>query len=88
MLAHATIEGIFDFNRTPLAPTGIKVLVHKKTQQCKTWGTHGVHVWYTRPAMEHYMYYTKYIPNTMGEIHADVLELLTQHLIMPGLSTT
>ena len=53
MLAHTAIEGQFNFNKPPLAPPGIKVIVHKKPQQRKTWGIHGVPGWYIGPAMEH-----------------------------------
>ena len=52
MLAHTAIEGHFDFNKTPIAPPGIKVLVHKNPQQCKNWGMHGLPGWHIGPAME------------------------------------
>ena len=35
MLSHTAIEGIFDFNKTHLAPPGIKVLVHKNYNSVK-----------------------------------------------------
>ena len=35
MLEHTTIEGTFDFNKTPLAPPGINVLVHKNRNSVK-----------------------------------------------------
>ena len=54
MSAHISIEGHFDFKKTPLAPPGINVMVHKKPQQSKAWGIHGVPGWYIGPAMEHY----------------------------------
>ena len=51
--AYTATEGKFVFNKTPLAPPGTKVLVHKKPQQWKTWGIHGVPRWYIGPEMEH-----------------------------------
>ena len=36
-VSHTAIEGPFDFNKIPLVPHGIKLSVHKKPQQLKTW---------------------------------------------------
>ena len=88
MLEHTAIVGLFDFNKTPFAPPRIKVIVHDKPKYRKTLGIHGVPGWYIGPAMKHYGCYTCYPPTTRGEIHADVVELFPQHLVMPGLSTT
>ena len=85
MSAYKALEGRFYFNKTPFAPPGIKLIVHKKTRQRKTWGIHGVPGWYIGPAMEHYQCYTCYTANTRGERHADVVEFLPRRLIMPGL---
>ena len=52
--AYAQIEGEFDYNRTPLAPPGIRVVVHKKTRERASWDAHGVDGWYIGPAMESY----------------------------------
>jgi len=38
----AQVYGQFDFNRTPLAPPGIKVLVHEKPENCGTWAPHTI----------------------------------------------
>ena len=39
--AYAYINGIHDFNKEPLAPSGTKVIVHQKPQVRKSWGYHG-----------------------------------------------
>ena len=52
--AEAQLNGAFDYNKTPLAPPGTKVIVHEKTANRKTWDPHGVDGWYVGPAMEHY----------------------------------
>jgi hypothetical protein len=44
--AYEAINGPFDFNKTPLAPPGIKVVIHEKPSQQKTWDPHGVLGWY------------------------------------------
>jgi hypothetical protein len=39
--AYAYLHGNFDFNKTPLAPLGTKVLVHLKPDQRPSWAYHG-----------------------------------------------
>jgi len=52
--AWAQVHGQFDFNRTPIAPPGIKVLVHEKPENRNTWAPHAVEGWYVGPAMQSY----------------------------------
>ena len=59
--AYAQIEGEFDYNRTPLAPPGIKVIVHEKPKDRASWAPHGVEGWYIGPAMESYRCYRTFI---------------------------
>ena len=66
MSAHIAIEGQFYFNKTPLAPPGIKVILYGKPKQRKIWGIHGVTGWCIGPAMEHYRCYIFYTPMSRG----------------------
>ena len=43
--AHSAPQGIFDQNKTPLAPLGTRVLVHEKTTNCRTWAPRGTNRW-------------------------------------------
>jgi hypothetical protein len=43
--AYAALEGQ-DFNKTPLAPPGIKVIVHQKPSWQGTYIPHGINGWY------------------------------------------
>jgi hypothetical protein len=71
--AYEAINGPFDYNKTPLAPPGIKVVIHEKPSQRKTWDPHGVLGWYLGPAEEHYRCYRCYVTNTHGERITDTL---------------
>ena len=42
----AQLNDAFDFNRTPLAPPGMKVLVYETPDQRRTWAPHGIDGWY------------------------------------------
>ena len=44
----------FDFNTTPMAPPGTKIIAHEKPAQQATRRKHGVVGWYIGPALEHY----------------------------------
>jgi Reverse transcriptase (RNA-dependent DNA polymerase) len=48
------IMGRFDFNATPLAPPGVRVLAHARASQRGTWATNAFQGWYVGPAMDHY----------------------------------
>ena len=72
--AYEHLFGTFDYNRTPLAPPGIRVLVHDKPSQRDSWAPHGTSGWYVGPAMEHYRCYTIFIPKTGALRVADTLQ--------------
>ena len=67
MSAHNHLEGIFDYNATPMAPPGIKTLVYKTPTQRRTWAQHGVEAWYIGRAPDHYRNFKCYVPATRGE---------------------
>ena len=52
--AHTQLFGVFNFDRTPLAPLGIRAMVHEHVGQRMSWGDHGKEGWYIGPALQHY----------------------------------
>ena len=52
--SHAALFGTFDFNKTPLAPPGTRVIVHEKADNRLTWAAQGTDGWYIGPSLEHY----------------------------------
>ena len=52
--AHAFINGEFNFQATPLAPPGTRVVAHTKPSVRGTWALHGEDGWYIGPALHHY----------------------------------
>ena len=59
--AYAQNVGTFDFNTTPMAPPGTKVIAHKITNQRATWSKHGVAGFYIVPELEHYSCYRIFV---------------------------
>ena len=47
--AHALLNGPYDFNATPMAPPGSKILVQEKPALRGTWDAHFVNAWYLGP---------------------------------------
>lgn len=64
--AEEHMNGVFNYNRTPLAPLGIKVLVHEMPTYRGTWEEHAKEGWYIGPAKEHYQCYKILMKKTKG----------------------
>jgi hypothetical protein len=84
--AYAHLEGNFDFNRTPLAPPGTKVVAHDKHHN-KTWALHGLSGWYLGPAINHYRCYTTWITDTRGIRVSDTVDFFPAHVPTPQTSS-
>ena len=74
--AWAYLFGQFDYNSTPLAPPGTKLIVHLKPHKRASWDPHGIPGFYTGPAMRHYRCYTVYIPKTRTTRITDTVTFL------------
>jgi hypothetical protein len=86
--AQAHINGAFDFNRTPPAPPGTKVLIHEKPATRGTWAPRVVEGWYLGPAQRHYRCYRVWAWATNSERIADTLAWFPTTVIMPRRSST
>ncbi|EEC45165.1 predicted protein [Phaeodactylum tricornutum CCAP 1055/1] len=86
--AHAQLHGAFDYNRTPLAPPGTRVLVHVKPAVRETWAPHAVEGWYLGPALNHYRCHRVWITETRAERVADTLSWFPTRIPMPAASST
>jgi hypothetical protein len=85
--AEENLNGTFDFNRTPLAPLGTKVLLHETPDQRRTWAPHGVEGWYVGYAPEHYRCYTIHVIRTNKTRIGGTVEFFPTHCAMPHTSS-
>jgi hypothetical protein len=85
--AYQQVWGNFDFNKTPLAPPGCKVVVHEIAMVRGAWACHGIVGYYVGPAMKHYRNYNSYIPETRGFRTTNTLEFFPKKVKMPTTST-
>ena len=86
--AHAQLHGQFDFNATPLAPPGTKVIVHLKPSVRLSWEPRGKNGWYINRAKDHYRCYDVYLPETRAVIQSDTVEFFPHNSKMPFRSST
>ena len=85
--AWAQVHGTFDFNRTPLAPPGTRVLIHEPSTVRDTWAPHAVEGWYVGPALQHYRCYTIWADATSSQRIANTLTWFPAHVDMPTTSS-
>lgn len=64
------LNGTFDYNKTPIALPGCKVLIHETHQKRGTWAPHATNRWYISTAPHHYRCHTVYVPKTRAERNA------------------
>jgi hypothetical protein len=82
MSAYAQLNGHFDFNRTPLAPPGTRVIAHEKLDQRASWDPYGVEGYYLGPTLDHYRCYKVHVTKTKGKPIVDTVEFFPSKLAM------
>jgi hypothetical protein len=85
--AYTYLYGNFDFNKTPLALPGTKVVVHLKATNRASWEYHGEEGWYVGPSMEHYRCVKCFIPSTNRVRDADTVKFFPHQIPFPSTTT-
>jgi hypothetical protein len=86
--AAAHFHGLTDYNKTPFAPPGCKIIAHEKRAKRRTWAPYGQHGYSLGPAMHHYQCQNVYISATASKRIVDTLEFPPHNFQMPQLSST
>ena len=81
--AYTQVWGAFDYNRTPLAPPGTKLLLHLKPSVRESYAPHAVRGWYLGPAMDHYRCYRVWNVDTCTERIVDTVVWFPLKVTMP-----
>ena len=84
---HAQLHGMFDFNSTPFAPPGTKVIVHLKPTIRKSWAPRSQDGWYIDRSKDHYRCYNIYIPEKIAVIQPYTVEFLPHNYKIPFISS-
>ena len=85
---YAQLYGTFNYLRTPLAPPGMKVIVHERPETRGSWSPHGIDGWYVGPAMNHYRCHRAWIPSTNSVRISDTVSWIPHNIQMPTSSAT
>jgi hypothetical protein len=81
-------NGLFDFNKTPLAPVGCRVLIHAKPVTCQSWDYRAKQGFYVGPALDQYSYrcYELVKLEMKQKIISDTVEFRHAYLQIPAVS--
>ena len=85
--AKAILNGAFNYNATPLAPPGTKIIAYETPTTRKTWAPHGLDGWCISNASDHYRYHKVYIPKTRAKRIARAVEFFPHLYSMPTISS-
>jgi hypothetical protein len=81
--AYTQLHGGFDFNRTPIAPIGCKVIVHDRQNERGSWDNHGSPGYYIDRAEQHYRNYKCYMKNTKSTRISNTVEFFPTYCTLP-----
>jgi hypothetical protein len=84
--AYVVLQGLYDWNRFPLAPRGCKAVIYKSPAQRGSWGSRGVDAWYLGPSLDHYRCCRYFVPETQAFCISGSTELFSQHCQVPCLT--
>jgi hypothetical protein len=84
--AHSQIHGPFDYNQTPIAPLGYKVLVHVKPHLRGAWDPKAEDGFYNGPAKTHYRCVQVYITETDSTRITDTITWIPENTGFPTLA--
>ena len=87
LFVYASLLGNFDYNKTPMAPPGTRIIVHEKSNNRLSWAGHGTKAWCIGPSMEHYLCFKCYMPVTCRKRDADTVKFFLTTIPFPRVST-
>ena len=85
--ANDQVFGTFNYQRTPLAPLGTKVIIHERPDQRLTWDKHGLPGFLVNQAKDYFRSYQVSVTITGATRVLGVIELLPTKYKMPKTSS-
>lgn len=81
--AHAYIFGNFDYNRTPIVPTGTRLIAHSKPTKRTSWALHGNCGWSIGLSPENYCCIEVHFSETQIQQHVDTVTFFSNFITFP-----
>jgi hypothetical protein len=76
--------GLFEFNKTPLAPVGCRVFIHAKPVTCQSWDYRAKQGFYIGPALDHYRCYKCVKLETNQKVISNAVNFRHAYLQIPA----
>jgi hypothetical protein len=86
ILAWEYFNGLFDFNKTPLAPVGCRVLIHARPATRQSWDYRAKQGFYVGPALDHYRCYKLIKSEMKQKVISNTGEFRHTYLQIPAVS--
>ena len=74
--AYTELHGEFNYDKTPILPPGLKLIIHEKPSQRKTWSPRGTEGWYLGPALNHYRCHRVFCTKTQAERITETINII------------
>ncbi len=84
--AYEILNGLYDWNRYPLAPLGCKAILYEDGDTHGSWASRGVDAFYLGPEKDHYRCDNYYVLETRAYRILGSTELFPQHCQLPSLT--
>jgi hypothetical protein len=81
--AYKTLEGLYDWNRYPMAPPGTMATIYKDSNTRTSRAPHGLDTWLLGPSKDYYRCHLYYVPETSGYWVSGSANLFPQHCSAP-----
>jgi hypothetical protein len=86
--AYEALNGPYNWDRYPLAPSGCKAVIYEAPAVHGSWASRGTDAWYLGPSIDHYRCNLYFVPETRAYRISRSAELFPQHCQVPNLSPT
>ena len=84
--AQADLFGPHDYNKNPLLPIGIKIIIHEKPTQRGSWSPRGIEGYYLGTSSPHYRCHRVYCTATGSERITDTIKIIPHYGNAPHLT--
>ena len=74
--AYTELHGEFFYDKTPILPPGLKLIIHEKPSQRRSWDPRGTDGWYLGPAKHHYRCHRVYCSKTNAERITETINII------------
>jgi hypothetical protein len=81
---HQLYDHTYDWNEHLMMPPGSRGIIYEDSTNRDLWSTCDMDAWYIVPALDHYMIFNWFVPETDGLCVSRSFDLFSQHWLVPG----